>query len=298
MSQQIHGDRPGEPDPPPATDPPDASDSLETRLLRDEDRLAADEARLGVHERRLTADEERLTADEATARTTRVMSFTGVGLAGALVLAVAALVIAIAALRQDVRAIENAAPSGSVGTAAIRESAVTATKLATGSVGADAVQPGAVTARAIAAAAVESDQLAQQAVRGRHVARAALSGAHIREETLARVPSAQRSRSARTADDARALGGRGAAAYVAHLTTVQELTALDGQTIKGPLTARCRAGTRVLSGGAAIEGAARGVAVATSAPGKQGWTSAAQRLTGRPKPWRLVVTAICARGGS
>jgi hypothetical protein len=253
------------------------------------------EARLAADEARLVEDEERLLADEEAARTTRAVSLTGVTIAGVLVIAVAALVIAVIALRQDVTAIENAAPPGSVGAAAIRESAVTADKLATGAVGTSALKHGAVTKGTIATGAVGTDELAQRAVRGNDVALDALTGAQIHEPKLARVPSAARSG---TAANSSALGGAAAGAYVAHVRTVRVSTAMTTETIKGPLTASCPAGTRVISGGATVEGAMRGVSIVSSGPTKHGWTALARRTGGHSNPWRLIVTVIYAKGGT
>jgi hypothetical protein len=76
-----------------------------------------------------------------------------------------------------------------------------------------------------------------------------------------------------------------------------ETTSLrDAQPSKGPLIARCPAGTRVVSGGAAVRGAARGVALVANAPdGDAAWMATAVATTRRV--WRLVVTAVCATGG-
>jgi hypothetical protein len=246
-------------------------------------------------EARLAADEERIAEDEQSARTTRAVSLTGVTLAGVLVIAVAALVIAVIALRQDVTAIEHAAPPESVGTTAIRDSAVTAEKLAAGAVSAEALQRGAVTKAVIATRAVGSDELAAGAVHGKHVASDTLTGAQISEPALARVPAAGRSE---TAADARALGGAGAGAYVAHVRTVRVSSATTSDAVKGPLTAFCPEGTRVISGGATVEGAVRGVSIVSSGPSEHGWTAVARRTGGHFTPWRLVVTVIYAKGGT
>jgi hypothetical protein len=264
---------------------------LEARLEHDEARLAADEARL-------VADEARLAADEEEAHTTWVLSLTGAAIAGVSLVAIAALVIAVLALRRDLHAVEVSAPPGSVSTASLQDASVTAEKLAAGSVWASSLQAGAVRQRAIAPGAVGSAQLAPAAVRGGDVARDALTGRNIREATLGRVPFAARSAGARVADDARSLGGAGAGAYVAHAKVVRESSELSGQAIKGPLSARCTAGARVISGGAAVEGGVRGVAIVASAPQGHGWTALARRAGHRSNPWRLVVTAICVTGGA
>jgi hypothetical protein len=250
---------------------PAAPDPLELRLARDEARLERDEARLA--------------ADEQAARSTRALSLTGVAIAGALVLATAALVVATVALRRDVHAIRVLAPPGSVATASLRDGAVTADKLA----------PGAVTPDAIAAGAIGPTQLAPNAVSSPAVAPDALTGADIRESTLAPVPQAGRTA---TAADAQRLAGAGPSAYLAHVRTVRVSTELSTLATKGPLRATCPEGTNVVSGGVAVEGAVSGIAIVRSAPDQHGWSATAHRSRHYANPWRLVVTAICGRGGA
>jgi hypothetical protein len=254
------------------------TEELEARLDEDELRLARDE-------QRLLADEARLEAEEAEVRGNRIVAWLGVGLALALTLAVAALVVAILALREDVSAIGRAAPDGSVSTESLRDASVTSEKLA----------PGAVTRDAVGGGAIGREQLERDAVSGAQVAPNTLKGGDIAEGSLATVPSASR---ARAADDAARLGGLPARVYLSGVVDARATSLTDAQPIKGPLTARCPAGTRVVSGGAAIRGAAHGAAIVDSAPdGAAGWTATA-RVVRRPAPaWQLVVSAICARGG-
>jgi hypothetical protein len=166
-----------------------------------------------------------------------------------------------------------------VGTSALRDGSVSASKLAADAVGRSAVAPGAI----------GSAELAPGAVDDTHVAQDALGGADIRERTLSRVPSAS---------DAVRLGGVRAGAYLWSPFEVSATSVTDTAEIKGPLIARCPAGARVLSGGAAIEGAARGAAIVRSLPdGRDGWTATARVARGDEPSWRLVVTAICSAGG-
>lgn len=250
-----------------------------------EQRLAADEARLTADEARLTRDEARLEAEEAEVQESRAVAWVGVGLAFVLVIAVTALVLGVLALQGDVVAIKRSAPAGSVGTDALQAQAVTLDKLA----------PGAVTREAVAGEAIGPDELAPGAVTGAHVARNALTGADVRERTLGEVPSARR---ARSAADAARLGGVPANVYLSRVVDVRATTPTDARRSKGPLTARCPAGTRVISGGAAVVGALRGAALLRNEPdGATGWTATA-RVARDPMPaWRLSVTAVCARGG-
>jgi hypothetical protein len=157
------------------------------------------------------------------------------------------------------------------------------------SVGTDALQDGAVTAEKIAAGAVTGDALAEGAVTDASVAPDSLTGASIDESTLERVPSAR---------NAGRLGNVPAAAYLSGVATAQAASDSNADTTKGPVTAACPDGTVVLAGGAAIEGAT-GVAVTSSAPeGTTGWTAAAEAFAPTTTAWRLVVTAVCAAGGS
>lgn len=250
-----------------------------------EQRLAADEQRLAVDEARLSRDEARLEAEEVEVKENRIVAWFGVGLALVLVVAVTALVIGLIALQDDIGSIKRSAADGSVGTQAIQNDAVTVDKLAAG----------AVAREAIAGEAIGAQELAPGAVNGAHVARDALTGADIRERTLATVPAA---RSARSAAEAARLGGLPPRAYLARIADASATTVTDASRIKGPLTARCPSGTRIVSGGAAIQGALAGAALVVNRPdGSTGWTATARVARDDRPAWRLVVTAICAVGG-
>ena len=72
-------------------------------------------------------------------------------------------------------------------------------------------------------------------------------------------------------------------------------SATDTSAVKGPLTAGCPGGTRVISGGAAIECPVSGVAITRSGPdGSRAWLGAANSDGVLTDPWRLVATAVCA----
>ena len=257
---------------------PQSSPSLEQRLARDEALIAADEARL-------LADEQRLAADERATRLARRVSLFGVGLALALAIAFAGLVLGVIALREDVDAISSSAPENSVGTEAIRDSSVTADKLAEGS----------VTRAAIARESIGDRELSADAVTTDTVRRDSLTGADVRESTLGAVPSA---REAQRAGDAMRLGGLPRAAYLSGIEIVEASTSTDTRPTKGPLAARCTDGRRVVSGGAAVEGLVRGVAILRSAPdGRGAWAATADGPDDATQGWRLVVTAVCAAGG-
>jgi hypothetical protein len=237
------------------------------------------EARLHEDEARLAYDELRLLEDERRMRGTRSLT---IGLAVALAIALAGLVVALVALRQDVRELSAAAPHDSVSTAALQDDAVTQDKLAADS----------VTAAALARGAVRGAEIAPGAVTESSVAGNSLTGASVRESSFGQVPSA------RAAGDSRKLRGLPGTAYLSQVQTVRAESALDSSGVKGPLSAICPAGLRVLSGGAAVEGAARGIAISTSTP-RHGdeWVAVARRYRRSAHNWRLVVTAICSRGG-
>jgi len=264
---------------------PMPTDELSARLAEDEARLAADEARLERDEQRLLPDEARLETDQLEVRESRTVAWFGVGLAVALTLAVAALGVSLVALQGDVGSLSRSAPTGSVGTDALRDASVTSDKLASGAVGSDAIAGGSV----------GRGQLAPDAVAAAQVARNSLTGGDIAEGTLATVPAARR---AQLAEDADRLGGLRSRAYLSRLVDVSATSLADARKIKGPVTAQCPSGTRILSGGAVIRGAARGAAIVSSAPaGGTAWTATARVSRTPPPAWRLVVSAVCASGG-
>jgi len=250
-----------------------------------EQRLADDEARLARDEVRLSHDEARLEAEEAEVRESRIVAWFGVGLALALVVAVTALVIGVVALNEDVSSIRRSAADDSVATAALEDGAVTSDKLA----------GRAVTQAAVAAGAIGPAQIQPGAIAGAHVARDSLTGADIRERALGVVPVA---RTARTALDATRLGGLPARVYLSAVADVRAASLTDARPTKGPLTARCPAGSRVISGGATIRGAVHGAALVANAPdGDSAWTATARVVRTSPPAWQLVVSAVCAQGG-
>lgn len=227
--------------------------------------------------------EERVETEERQIVTNRVLALAALALGGLLVVAVTALVVSLVALNRDVEAIEAGQPAeGSVGNAALEDGAVTAEKLA----------DGAVTSPKIAAGAVGTTALGDFVVTGQNVARDTLPGATIREGTLARVPEAA------LAGDAEALGGAAAAAYLSEVQVVQAASERTSEPTRGPVEAECPDGTGIVAGGAAIDGAASGVAIVSSAPaGDAAWAATAEAFAPPDTDWRLVVTAICAAGG-
>jgi hypothetical protein len=228
---------------------------------------------------RLSRDEARIEAEDEQIRDTRIVAWLGVALALTLVAAITALGISLAALNDSVDSGRLTAVPGSVGTAAIQDGAVTREKLA----------PASVDHPRLTAHAVETVNLAPNAVTGAQVARNSLTGADIRERSLAKVPQAA---------DADRLGGLSADAFLSRVVDIAESTATSTSATKGPLTARCPSGTRVISGGAVITGARTGAALTANGPdGTSGWTAQAA-LDADPAPaWGLTVHAICAAGG-
>jgi hypothetical protein len=250
---------------------PASQEDLRGRLIRDEIRLAHDEERLEQEERWIR-------------RNWRL----ALVLSGVLALTILALVLSVVALNRDIDAVAQAQPrDASVGTAALQDDAVTPGKLA----------PGAVTPAALADRSVTLAAIADGAVKSRAVAPDSLTGADIDEGTLGAVPSAKRATSAATADDADALGGLAAGRYVNRPVTVTTRSSTSTLEAKGPLSAACPSGTRVVSGGASIDGAAR-VAITTSAPdGEDEWIASAAAIGTTSGPWTLEVYAVCVRGG-
>lgn len=262
---------------------------LDARLDADERRMAMDEQRLAVDEQRLLADEARIEATEQETVTERRFTIGVAAFAGVLGIALLALVLAVVGLRSDVNVLGRTAPDDTVDTAALRDQSVTTAKLVPGAVTAEALARGAVTAESLANGAVGPAALAPGSVQTAQVPANALTGADISERTLRTVPSAR---------DAERLGDLPATAYLASPVLVRETSVTNAQRVKGPLVARCPVGTRVLSGGAAIEGAATGASLVRNTPdGTTAWTATAQVSRTPPPSWRLVVTAMCATGG-
>lgn len=242
--------------------------ALASRLSADEARLARDEALLADDEARLVRDEQRLAADEETARLARHLSVISIALAVVLAIAMAGVMIGVIALHEDVEAISTTVPDDSVATSSIQHAAVTGAELAD---------------RSVTASKVRRDSL---------------TGAQVREGTLDTVPAARVARTARNAGNASELGGLPKWAYVSGIETALASSATDTRATKGPLVAHCPFGTHVISGGAAIEGPVRGVALVRSEPsGTEAWLAAAAGNRTPSTPWRLVVRAICATGG-
>jgi hypothetical protein len=196
-------------------------------------------------------------------------------LAVLLVVAVVALVVGLVALNRDVEAVSAAKP-------------------ASDSVGTDALQDGAVTAEKLAGGAVTADALADGAVTGAKVAPDSLTGGNIDESTLEQVPAAKKAKNAAN------LGGKAASIYLSAVTLVQAQSNSNTDEVKGPVTASCPADSSVIAGGASLEGTTSGIAIVESAPaeGQAGWTARAQAFDPTTTAWRIIVTAICAAGGS
>jgi hypothetical protein len=236
------------------------------------------EARLDRDEDRIIADEQRIAADEALLRSNRRIAWIAIGLGIALVLAVTGLVIAVIAVNRSVDVVARAAPkNNSVGTAALQDGAVTAAKVAT--------------------AAIGTRQLADNSVTGSDVVHNSLTGTQIDESTLAEVPTAHHSARAGGAADADKLAGASASVYLSRVSVQRAVTATDDQATKGPLGAHCASGKRIVGGGAAVAGAAHGIAIVRSAPKGQDWIATAVANSKVTSPWRLEVSAVCATGG-
>jgi hypothetical protein len=282
--------------------PTEPEADLAARLRADEERMLAGEQRMTADEARLAADETRLAADEKVLRTNRLVAGIAIALGVTLAIAMAGLTISLFALNRDIETVAKAAPKDdSVTTATLRDGAVTAGKLAPASVTSVAVADGGIGRADVGTAAIGTSELAPGAVAAADVRRNALTGAQIDERTLRGVASAQaavRARTAGTAANAQALGGTAAGSYLSKITVVRAATATSGLRVKGPIAARCPAGMTIVSGGAAVDGTSRGVAIARSAPSTgDEWVAVASTYRRPAAPWRLVVTAVCVSGG-
>jgi hypothetical protein len=256
--------------------PPDwsASDSVLESEIRDE-------------MRRIARDEQRLAADERKIRIDWWMALGALILAG---LAITALVLGVIALNRDIEAVAKAGPKeNSVGTSAIQNGAVTAPKLAAGAVGTAALRPKGVTAAKVADNSLTGAQINESTLGQVPTADNSLTGAQINESTLGQVP---------TAANALKLGGIAPAAFVSGVKIVQAATDQTSAALKGPTVATCPSGSRVVGGGAEVQGASN-VALSESAPsGTSAWTAIAGSQGGSTPSWKLIVYAICATGGS
>jgi hypothetical protein len=276
-------------------------------------------------EARLKEDERKLAEDEREVKRNWVL---GLALTGILAVTIAALVISVVALNRDIEAVATAKPNDdSVGTAALEDGAVTSDKLAPGAVGAGQLGEGAVTAAAMADASVVAEALAAEAVTSRALAPQAvvnaalapgsvgtkkigkgavtgpkvaadtLTGNQIRESTLGAVPEAQRADSAKQADNAARLGGKGPSAYLRGVELVEESSDRDATAVKR-VTVNCPDGKFVVGGGAALDEALQGIAIVANTPsGDSGWVAVAVALPTQDNPWQLTATVICAAGG-
>jgi hypothetical protein len=216
-------------------------------------------------------------------------------LAGILILTIAALVISVFALNRDIEAVAKAVPKDdSASSQALQDGAVTRDKIAAGAVGRNGLAADAVGGTNIAAGAVGANKIADRAVNAGKVAPDGLTGAQINEATLGEVPSAA---SADRAADASALGGVDAGLYLSRVTAVRAASGVSALQIKGPVIATCPTGTVVIGGGAHIDGLRQGVALTSSTPGGERTWRAEAAAASAEAPWRLIVTAICARGG-
>lgn len=272
MSKQV----PASTDPARHSHPPDwsASDSvLESEIM--------------LEMRRIARDEQRITADERKIRLDWWMALGALVLA---VLAIVAIILSVLALNRDIESVAKAAPKdNSVGTSAIQNGAVTAPKLAAGALGTNAIANGAVTAPKLAVGAVGTAKLAGKGVTAVKVADNTLTGAQINESTLGQVP---------TAANALKLGGIAPVAFVSGVKIVTAATDQTSAALKGPTAATCPSGSRVVGGGAEVQGASN-VALIESAPsGTSAWTAIAGSQGGSTPSWKLIVYAICATGGS
>ena len=221
------------------------------------------EQEIQQEERRIAADERRIAADERRIRTNRLLA---VGALALIAMTATALILSIIALNRDIESVAKATPKdNSVSTASIQNGAVNGAKIANG---------------AVTAAKVANDSL---------------TGAQINEASLGQVPKAAQ---AATATNATQLGGATAGAYLQGVRIVQTATDRTSADLKGPTIASCPSGTRVIGGGAEVQGASN-VALIESAPsGTTSWTAIAGLQTGSAPSWALVVFAICAAGGS
>ena len=197
----------------------------------------------------------------------RIVAWSGVGLGVVLTIAVAALVLAMIAVQDDVgvdpagRAADRAS-----NTVALRDDSVTADE-----------------ARPRRRRRARPSRTARSGAPSSRVARSPARRSHRIRSPAPTSGSDRWARSPRPRTPTR-LGGVAAHRYLSQVFDVSAPSVTDQPPIKGPVVARCPAGSRVISGGATIAGAARGAAFVSNAPaGATGWTATA-RVARRTRP--------------
>jgi hypothetical protein len=172
--------------------------------------------------------------------------------------------------------------NGAVTTPKLADEAVTKEKLAKASVGTGRLEDGAVTSEKLAGEAVTTDALAADAVTGDKVADDSLTGADVDESTLEGV-------------DAATLNG--SASFFTSIQSVVQNSKQNPNDGKGPVTATCPQGTKVISGGASIvteSGTYPPIAlVASTSNTGNGWNAIAIEIRPVEEAWGLRVVALC-----
>jgi hypothetical protein len=162
--------------------------------------------------------------------------------------------------------------NGAVTTPKLADEAVTKAKLASGAVATGRIEDGAVT----------TDKLANDAVDGEKVADDSLTGADVDESTLEGV-------------DAATLNG--SASYFNDIQAIQQTSSLNTNDRKGPVTATCPQGTKVVAGGASIvteSGTKLPIALtASTSNAGNGWNAEALEIRPVEEAWGLRVVALC-----
>jgi hypothetical protein len=173
--------------------------------------------------------------------------------------------------------------SGPVGTADIEDGAVVTAKIADGAVTPEKVSDEILTASDLEGAKVTTAALADDAVTGDKVADDSLSGADIDESALEGV-------------DAATLNGQ--SDYLRGISGVTKTSSLNNVDRKGPVTATCESGTKVVGGGASIvteDNKKVPVALtATTSNTGNGWYAEAIEVQPVDSSWGLRVIAVCA----
>jgi hypothetical protein len=154
--------------------------------------------------------------------------------------------------------------NGAVTTPKLADEAVTKAKLASGAVATGRIEDGAVT----------TDKLANDAVDGEKVADDSLTGADVDESTL-----------------------NGSASYFNDIQAIQQTSSLNTNDRKGPVTATCPQGTKVVAGGASIvteSGTKLPIALtASTSNAGNGWNAEALEIRPVEEAWGLRVIALC-----
>jgi len=199
--------------------------------------------------------------------------------------------------------------AGTIGTADLKNGAVTKKKLHRNAVAPGKIRDGAVIGPKIRDGAVGTAKIGDDAVTTEKIADDAVTGAKVAEATLGQVPSAASADSATSAQTAAAVGPDGvdAAAIKSGAVTAPKLgtIAVRSETHAVPAegtifqSVPCLSGERLLTGGAVWSGSfnaasAEKLHLVYSTPSGNSWV--ARLYNGNAEARTIIIRAVCLAG--